>query len=172
MLNKLSFDNIFIPRRIDEIEEKEKKKIQKLLQQEIIEGDLDLHGINWIEDLGNVKEVRGNVYLQNSSIKSLGNLEYIGKSLFASNTPIQSLGNLEYVGSWLDLQKASVQSLGNLQYVGGYLDLQNSQIQSLGNLRYIGGFLYLKNTPLSKLSREELNKILSKIEIGRKVYVK
>jgi len=152
MSNKLSFNNIFIPRRIDEIEEKEKKKIQKILQQEIIEGDLDLQRINWIEDLGNIKEVKGYLYLYNSSIKSLGNLERVEGSLDLESTPIQSLGNLHYVG--------------------GYLYLQNTPIQSLGNLEYVRKDLYLQNTPLSKLPKKELNKILSKIEIGGGVYVK
>jgi len=71
----------------------------------------------------------------------------------------------------LNLSNTPIQSLGNLKYVEWNLYLQNSQIQSLGNLRYVGGALYLKNTPLSKLPREELNKILSKIRISRGVYV-
>jgi hypothetical protein len=152
MSNKLSFNNIFIPRRIDKIEEKERAKIQKILQQEIIEGDLDLYEIKWIEDLGNVKEVKGDLDLCGSSIKSLGKLEYVDGDLWLSYTPIQSLGNL-------------------IKRVEGSLYLAYSSIQSLGKLEYVGGDLYFKNTPLSELPRKELNKILSKIEIEGEVYV-
>jgi hypothetical protein len=169
---KLNFNNIFIPRRIDEIEERERVRVQRLLQQEVIEGDLDLQGINWIEDLGNIREVRGYLYLQNSSIKSLGKLERVDESLFAANSQIQSLGNLQYIKGYLDLHDTPIQSLGNLEHVGWSLDLENTPIQSLGNLRYVGRELYLQNTPLSKLPKKELNKILSKIEIGGEVYVK
>jgi len=172
MSNKLSFDNIFIPRKIDKIEEKERMRIQKILQQKVVEGDLDLHGINWIEDLGNIKEVKGDLYLQNSSIKSLGNLEYVEADLNLQNTPIQSLGNLRHVGGDLDLRNTPIQSLGNLEYVGWDLFLRNTPIQSLGNLKYVGWDLFLQNTPLSRLPKEELNIILNKIKIGGKAYVK
>jgi hypothetical protein len=52
------------------------------------------------------------------------------------------------------------------------LILYNTLIQSLGNLEYVEGDLYLRNTLLSRLPKEELNRILDKIEIEEWVYVR
>ena len=113
-----------------------------------IRGDLDLRGV-YIESLGNLERVEGNLVLFRSSIKSLG--------------------NLKYVGGYLKLHGAShIQSLGNLEYVEGDLVLFRSSIESLGNLEYVGGNLDLRLTPLSKTTTKE--EIKSKVNVVGKIY--
>lgn len=170
---KLSFDNIFIPRKLNKIEEEEKQKIQLLLQREVIDGDLDLSENKFIKDLGNVKIVNGCLNLHKSSVQSLSNLRYVERFLELGKSAIQSLGNLEYVGGSLWLNNTSIRSLNNLGYVGRDLDLRNTQIQDLGNLKHVGGNLFLYNTPLLKQfsNKQELEQyIRSKVEVKGDIY--
>jgi len=56
-------------------------------------------------------------------------------------------------------------------YIEGDLDLHNIPITDLGNLQSVGGSLWLINTPISRLSKRERDKILSKVKIeGRVLY--
>ena len=65
-------DTIFKPTHLtDNRQEKYKQKIFRLLQQQVIEDNLDLNGLDFITDLGNVKLVKGNLWLQNTEITSL-----------------------------------------------------------------------------------------------------
>ena len=163
----LEQENIFIPRHeTDNRQEKYLQKINKILQQEVFVGDLDLRNLP-ITSLGNLREVTGSLYLENTKITSLGNLEKVEYldlentkitslgnlrevvgSLNLQNTPITSLGNLRKVTRSLDLQNTPITSLGKLEKVG-YLNLQNTKITSLGNLRKVSS-LDLRNTPISK----------------------
>ena len=143
----LEKENIFVPRHeTDNRQEKYLQKINKILQQEVFIGDLDLRNLP-ITSLGNLREVTGSLYLENTKITSLGKLEKV-EYLDLENTKITSLGNLEKVGS-LSLQNTPITSLGNLKKVN-YLYLQNTPITSLGNLREVTGSLNLQNTPISK----------------------
>ena len=124
-------DTIFKPTHlIDNRQEKYKQKIFQILQQEVIEGDLDLKDLNFITNLGNVKLVKGNLDLENSSITSLSEGLKIEGYLNLTNTKITSLPEgLEVKGS---------------------LFLQNTKITSLPAGLVVKGNLYLKNTPISK----------------------
>ena len=101
-MHKLSFNSKhFIPRGFEETEKYEKMRLQRILSQEIIEGHLDLSENQFITDLGNIKEVRGDLILSHSSIKSLSKLERVRGSLDLDNSKIEDLGNLKYVGRYL-----------------------------------------------------------------------
>jgi hypothetical protein len=143
----------FIPRGFDETEKYKRVKLQHILFQKIIEGDLDLSENPFITDLENIVEVKGSLDLSKSLIKSLSKLERVE-------------GNL-------DLYRSQIKDLGNLEYVGGSLNLVNTQIKDLGNLKYIGGHFWLNNTPLSRKfqSKEELEQyIRSKVNVEGKIY--
>jgi hypothetical protein len=174
-MHKLSFNSkYFIPRGFSETEKYEKMRLQRILSQEIIEGDLDLKNNQFITGLGNIKEVRGSLDLPKSSIKSLSRLERVEGHLNLFNSKIEDLGNFKYVGGYFNLFETPIKSLKNLEYVGGCLDLINSKIEDLGNLKYVGRDLYLDNTPLSKKfqSPEELEQyIRSKTEVKGGIYV-
>jgi hypothetical protein len=172
---KLPFNSkYFIPRKLDEIEKYEKIRLQRILSQEIIEGDLDLYSNKFITDLGNIKEVRGNLDLYYSSIKSLSKLERVDGWTGLAGSKIEDLGNLKFVGGSLSLFGASPKSLKNLETVKGSLILSHSQIEDLGNLKYVEQGLILTNTLLSKKfrSKEELKQyIRSKVEVKGEIYV-
>ena len=76
-LNILLEDFKFTPRRIQGREEEKIKKLELLLQQTHIVGNLDLLNTN-ISDLGNLKSVEGWINLSNAKITSLGNLVSVG----------------------------------------------------------------------------------------------
>ena len=128
--------NLLVPRNIEGRKEKQLNMIYKQLQQEVVEGELDLRNIP-ITNLGNVKKITGWLDLVgNKTLKSLGNLEYIGGGLYLTDSNIEDLGNLKRITSWLDLKgNKTLKSLGNLEYVGGSLYLQNTNIEDLGNLK-------------------------------------
>jgi Leucine-rich repeat (LRR) protein len=174
-MHKLSFNSKhFIPRKLDEIDKYEKVRLQRILSQEIIERDLDLYNNQFIVDLGNIKEVRGDLILSYSSIKSLGKLERVEGELDLSYSQIEDLGNLKYVGRSLWPNSTPIKSLKNLEFVGGWLDLSYLHIEDLGNLKYVGEDLWLYNTPLSKRfkSWEELEQyVRSKVNVEGKIYV-
>jgi hypothetical protein len=93
----------------------------------------------------------------------------ISGDLYLDETSIKSLGNLKSVGGNLFLCDSSIKSLGNLESVGGNLDLRGTSIKSLGNLESVGGSLYLYRTPISKkYTREEIR---SMVNLGGDVYL-
>ena len=99
-------ENIFVPRHeTDNRQEKYLQKINKILQQEVFVGDLDLSNLP-ITSLGNLKEVTGRLNLENTKITSLGNLREVNY-LDLQNTPITSLGNLKEV-NYLFLQNTPI----------------------------------------------------------------
>ena len=111
--NEEELDNgIFIPRNLETRDVKWKQKVYRLLQQSVIEGDLDLSDLPFelenLENLGNVREVKGNLDLQHTLITSLP-------------------AGLK-VGDYLDLQNTKITSLPEGLEVGGTLDLRNTPI--------------------------------------------
>jgi hypothetical protein len=168
-MHKLSFDSkYFIPRKLDEIDKYEKIRLQRILSQEIIEGDLVLSENPFITDLENIVEVKGSLDLSKSLIKSLSKLERVEGSLYLLHSQIEDLGNLKYVRCTFDASFTPIKSLKNLEYVGWNLDLSKSQIKDLGNLKYVGQDLFLTNTPLKSLKNLEYvknNLVLSNTQI-------
>ena len=142
-------EDVLIPRRIEERETNRLKSIQRILNQEHTESDLDLEGIK-ITTLGNV-------------------LKSVGGYLDLQNTPITNLGNLQSVRGWLDLRDTPITNLGNLQSVRGWLDLQNTPITNLGNLQSVGGYLDLRDTPIAEMTKEQRQEILKNVKVGGKI---
>jgi uncharacterized protein YuzE len=121
-------ENILVPRNLDNRDEKYKQKIYKLLQQKVYDGNLDLTNLPFeLEDLGNLEKVNGNLYLDNTSIKSLGNLKEVTGNLYLENTSIKSLDNLKEVGGYLWLRDTPITDLGNLEKVGGSIFISKNQ---------------------------------------------
>jgi hypothetical protein len=142
-------ENIFIPRNIEARQIKAKQKTLKLLDQEIIEGDLDLSELNYITNLGNIKKVTGDLDLRNTKITSLPSGLEVGGYLGLSNTPITSLPNDLKVGGNLGLSNTPITNLPNNLKVGGSLYLIDTPITSLPSDLKVGGNLYLRNTPIA-----------------------
>ena len=136
----------FEPRRIQSREEEKTKKLELLLQQTHIKGDLNL---------------------TNTNITSLGNLEYVGGNLYLNScTNLTSLGNLKYVGGTLDLQYCiNLTSLDNLKSVGRYLDLGGT------NITYIDPSIIIKSI-IIKGSIYKGQNVFKSIESFNKFYQK
>jgi len=138
------------------ITERQLKLIKE--QDEILELDFDFFNNNWD--------------ILQRFVKRRGNPPYIiTGNLYLENTDIKSLGNLQSVGGELDLYKTNIQSLGNLQSVGGFLNLTYSEIQSLGNLQYVGGSLGLRNTSLSETTTTEEIRNIPNLTIEGEIYL-
>ena len=144
-LNILLEDFKFTPRRLQSREEERIKKLELLLQQTHIKGDLNLNGCTNLTSLGNLTSVGGDFDLVNcTNLTSLGNLESVGGYLYLNScTNLSSLGNLEYVEGNLDLNGTNITSLGNLKSVVGFLNIRKTNITSLDNLESVGRYLYL-----------------------------
>ena len=109
----LSEENILIPRRLDSRHGIYVKKIETLLQQKFIDGNLDIDELPEITDLGNLEKISGNLILKDSNITSLGNLKTVRGILDLRNTKIKNLGKLENVGASIILLDSEIHSLGN-----------------------------------------------------------
>ena len=128
--SKTLSEDILVPRRIEERQTVRLKSIQRLLQQTLIEGDLDLRDLP-ITDLGKLEHVRGNLDLTNTRIIDLGNLKYVEGWLDLSNVPVVSLGKLIYVGKTLLMWGTPITQMTKIQMdeifknvdVGWYISL-------------------------------------------------
>ena len=147
----------FTPRRIEGREEERIKKLELLLQQTHIEGDLDLSNSN-ITSLGNLKSVGGTLNLRNTNITDLGNLKFVGNHFYLTNNKITSLGNLEFIGGSFNLDLESCRnltSLGNLKSVGATFYIINTNIIDLGNLKSVDSNLIISGTKITSLDNLE-----------------
>ena len=100
-------DTIFKPTHLtDNRHEKYKQKIFQILQQEVIEDNLDLNGLDFITDLGNVKLVKGDLWLQNTLITSLPEGLIVEEYLWLEDTPISK--NLKLLEKYKKLYKIIV----------------------------------------------------------------
>ena len=164
-------DNIFIPRRTKE--EKDKKllfrtyrKIRDYIKNGS-QGDLDLrHSL--IEFLPkNLTEVNGNLILIGcKNLKSLpNNLIVHGDFNLNRCVNLVSLPNNLIVNGTLDLEGCkniiSLPSGLKIKYV---LDIQKTYIDKLPQDLEVGKFLVLHDTPLSKISQDEIRKMVPKFK--------
>jgi hypothetical protein len=110
----------------------------------IILGNVNLHDIEDIFDLGNLVGVEGDLDL--------------------GWTSIESLGELQFVNGRFSLYKCqNIKTLGKLKRVDGNLNLGNSSIESLGGLEFVGKNLILNMI----IPQSELNKVEVVGEIRR-----
>jgi len=104
----------------------------------------------------------GNLDLNFSWVETLGELNYVGGNLHALQTELVNLGNLKKVGGNFSLRHSNVTSLENLEFVGGDLQVTFSPIESFGKLKSVGGDLFLLNIPLvENLSIEEIREMVN-----------
>lgn len=109
----------------------------------IVNSYLDLEGTK-LTSLGQLTEVRGNLYLE--------------------RLPLKSLGNLTKVRGLLNLYKSKITALGNLIYVGVDLNLHHTSIVSLDNLKEIGNHVYCTNKNHAKILSQNSPKFKNKIQ--------
>jgi hypothetical protein len=114
-------------------------------------GWLHFYEIPNLTDLGNLRNISGNVNFINSKIKSLGKLQSIGGSVTFTDSEITSLGHLRSIGRGVDFSKSKVKSLGNLRSIGGYAFFSYSEITSLDYLQSIGGSANFTNSKITSL---------------------
>jgi hypothetical protein len=145
--NYKKYNVLFTPRRVEKRKRDRLDWAKRALQQEHIEGDLDLSGIP-ITDVGNLKSINGNLDLSYTKITDLRPLKSVGGWLDLSHTPITDLGSLESVDNSLDLYKTNITSLGSLKSVRGYLDLRKTPITNLGSLMLVYRIIIDKNSKL------------------------
>lgn len=96
---------------------------------------------------GNIEEIGGNLYLNESKIQSLDKIKKIGGNLGAQYVfTLESLGDLKYIGGNMNLpySKKLMDEVLNLDYIGGYLTFEN------GYKSYKQPNLLLSSTPLSR----------------------
>ena len=73
-----------------------------------------------ITTLGNLKEVKGALWLNNNkTLKSLSRLEKIEWSLDLYNSELNDLGELNHIGRDIWLFNSKLDNIGKLEYVGG-----------------------------------------------------
>ena len=123
-------------------------------------GDLRIIGENAylndskITDLGELQIIGGNAYFDSSKVTNLGKLQSIGRSVNFRNSDVINLGKLQSIGDDARFGNSNIVDLGNLKSIGGRADFRNSNVTNLGELRSIGGhvlFNYSKITNLGKL---------------------
>ena len=123
-------------------------------------GDLRIIGENAylndskITDLGELQIIGGNAYFDSSKVTNLGKLQSIGRSVNFRNSDVINLGKLQSIGDDARFGNSNIVDLGNLKSIGGRADFRNSNVTNLGELRSIGGhvlFSYSKITNLGKL---------------------
>ena len=81
-----------------------------------------------IKSLGKLKRVGGSLNLSGSQIEDLGDLEEVRFNLYLQNTPIKSLGKLKRVGVDLNLLGSQIENLGDLEEVD-YIFISRRQIK-------------------------------------------
>lgn len=146
-----------------------------ILASQEITGDLSIRqkvdnlgrvGQNWITTFGNIKKIKGNVYVD-IEMKDFGNLEIVDGNLAFSNHVYQkdlsSLDPLVEVRGDLNLKNTHL-SLGSLEVVRGNLNLRKTTVHDLGQLKTVTG-----NVLITKSQADLIN--LSKVDIGGKIKV-
>lgn len=108
---------------------------------------------------------RGDLFLQNSIIRSLPEGLTVGGHLNLYSTNIESLPEGLKVGGSLNLRATHITSLPEGLEVGWSLYLDNSDVQSLPKNLIIKRNIYLQNTFISKnYTKEEVKEMCPGIE--------
>src|ERR1035441_8343204 len=117
----IKYNNILIPRRIDDRAERYKRIIYQQIQQYIKNGSKGYLGLNYatIDSLPDNLIKADDFYATFSKIKSLNNLESVNVNIHLGHSEIKSLGKLKSVQGWIDLRDTTIEDLGNLKFVGG-----------------------------------------------------
>lgn len=102
-----------------------------------------------IKTLGGLKKIGGDMHFTGSKLESLGDLEFIGKSLHLNETKnICSLGKLKRVNDSVYLTDSNVTDLGELEYVGEDIWLNKTKIKDVSKLKFVGEYIYYRNSQL------------------------
>ena len=116
--------------------------------------------------LGNLKEIKGGLWLESNkildiydlSITTLGNLKKVERGLWLyNNKTLKSLGKLEKVGDCLDLENSELNDLGELKHIDLHIWLKNSKLDNIGKLEYVGGSWLSDTKNLESLYEQRIN---------------
>ena len=131
-----------------------------------INGKIIIRKFYGINSLGNIKEINGDLGIDDCKLKSIGSLKIIKGDFWfypdSFDTSFVDLSPIEFVGGSLIAKSNTLKSLGSLKHVGRTLNLRNTSIENLGELKFVGWNLFL---PLSLKNKIDI----SKIEVRGKV---
>ena len=89
-----------------------------------------------ITTLGNLKEIKGNLWLSNNkTLKSLYKLEKIKRYLSLNNSDLNDLGELKNIGLDIYLCNSKLDNIGKLEHVGGDWINDTKNLKSLYDKR-------------------------------------
>ena len=111
------------------------------------EGPIVYGGLNMqahdVKTLGEIKEVRGTVFLRSDSLEDLGDIRYIDGDLIIADCPkLKNLKPLIEVTGTVNLSRSNIDSLGSLKFVGVSLNLKGKPNIDFSNLTDVGS-IYL-----------------------------
>ncbi|GIW65540.1 MAG: hypothetical protein KatS3mg094_059 [Candidatus Parcubacteria bacterium] len=108
-----------------------------------------------VEDLGNLRIIRGDAFFERSRIKTLKNLEEIGGNTYFSNSEVEDLGNLRIIRGDTHFERSRIKTLKNLEEIRGNAFFKNSEVEDLGNLRIIEGDANFERSRIKTLKNLE-----------------
>lgn len=116
-------------------------------------GDLNLDSQLYpnLTSLPDNLEVRGNLYMRNSSIKALPKNLHVHGNLGLHGADITTLPSDIKVGGYLDLSRSKITSLPDNLEVGGSLHLTGTYIDKLPSGLKVGYYLFLTNCPIKRV---------------------
>ncbi len=122
-----------------------------------IGGDLYLKNYPIIEkrpfdDLENLEEVGGNVYLTASKISRAPKLKRVGGNIEADYCGLENLESLKEVGGYFSLIGFKGERLDALEIIGGDANFYESNLCSLASLKEVEGVLNCINAKIKKSS--------------------
>jgi hypothetical protein len=134
-----------------------------VLAKNIINGDLEIRKKhtedgwllrNWINTLGRISVINGNLYIDNE-MDNLGDLEVVNGNVAFSNyvyqEKLETLSPLRRINGDLYLKNTHA-SLGTIEYVKGNLNLRKTTVRDLGALNAVDG-----NILVSKSQKDRYN---------------
>lgn len=127
-----------------------------------------------IESLGSIEYIGGDLQIYNSNIKTLGNLKQVRGNVFIKDKELRDLGMLKIVGKRLMIVDCDrrLKSLGYLEKIGGSLDISDTNISSFGKLKSVGSYVDINYTPLAKKYNEHTIRKMFDIKPNRRVTTK
>ncbi len=103
-----------------------------------IGGDLNLNSCNKLKKFDKLKRIGGNAKFHMALLENLGSLEEIGGD-FKCEFGIKNLGKLRRIGGNADFNYTKIDSLNNLEGICGDANFELSEIKTLNKLKFIGG---------------------------------
>lgn len=119
----------------------------------MITGSALLRGTN-LTNLGNVKEIWGELDIETAKLTSLGKVENVwGDIQMTGNTNLKSFGELKRVGGSVFLDNSKIKSLGKIENIEKSLYLNDSEVEDLGELTSIGKSIFFTGSRVTSTGK-------------------